>query len=362
MPGLGETVFDLAQSRRSMQGETTELAGLGRLTRVPPMGSNPGELTMLVYVPPGLPPGAPLVVVLHGCTQTAPGYDHGAGWSTLAERHGFALLFPEQDRANNANLCFNWFEPGDVTRGDGEVLSIKQMIDQMVSTYGLNPARVYINGLSAGGAMTAAMLATYPELFAAGAIVAGLPYGAASGVQQAFEAMHHVRPRSAREWGDLVRAASPYRGQRPPVQIWHGGADATVRPGSFDELIKQWANVNGVLEAPFADRIDGAIHQVWRGSASNDIVLESYFIPGLGHGTPLDTVADELDQSVGFPAPHMLEAGISSTWRMARSWGLLTQPAQPRRQPQPGPARETAQATGVAGVIEGVLRAAGLKG
>ena len=333
MPGLGETVFDLTQLRQSMQGGARELAGLRQLIQIEPTGSNPGGLGMLAYVPPRLPPGAPLVVVLHGCAQTASGYDHGAGWSTLAERHGFALLLPEQHRANNANLCFNWFEPGDVTHGDGEVLSITQMIGQMIAAHALDPARVYINGLSAGGAMTAAMLALYPELFAGGAIVAGLPYGAASGVQQAFEAMQHVRVRSARDWGDLVRASSAYRGKRAPVQIWQGGADATVRQGNFDELVKQWADVNGVLEPPFTDRIDAAVHRVWRGSYGNDIVLESYFMPGLAHGAPLHTAAGDIDQSVGVVGPYMLEAGISSTWRIARSWGLLTQPAEARPQP-----------------------------
>ena len=85
---------------------------------------------MFAYVPADLPPRAPLVVVLHGCTQTAGGYDAGTGWSTLAERFGFALLLPEQKRANNPNTCFTWFSPGDTTRDRGEALSIRQMIEQ----------------------------------------------------------------------------------------------------------------------------------------------------------------------------------------------------------------------------------------
>ena len=334
------------------------LAEPGRLKLVAPSGSNPGALRMLTYVPAGLPPGAPLVLVLHGCTQNAAAYDHGSGWSTLADRHGFALLFPEQERVNNPNLCFNWFQHGDVTRGEGEVLSIREMIAQMLALYSLDPKRVYITGLSAGGAMTAAMLATYPELFAGGAIIAGLPYGAAEGMHQAFEAMFSVRHRSAHEWGDLVRAASPYRGPWPHVQIWHGDADATVRHGNAEELLKQWANVHGVREREFTDRVDGAVHRAWRGPAGN-IVLESYLIPGLAHGTPLNTVAEDMDQSMGFVAPHMLEAGISSTWWVARSWGLLTQAAQPRRPARPRP--QAAPLSGrVASVFESALRTAGL--
>ena len=342
------------------------LAEHGRLRLVAPTGSNPGALKMLTYAPPGLPPGAPLVVVLHGCTQNAGAYDHGSGWSTLADRHGFALLFPEQERANNPNLCFNWFQPGDVTRDQGEVLSIRQMIGQMITTHSLDPRRVYITGLSAGGAMTAAMLAAYPEVFAGGAIIAGLPYGAADGMQEAFNAMFNVRQRSAREWGDLVRAASPHHGPWPHVQIWQGEADATVKHGNAAELLKQWGDVHGVHESAFEDRIDSARHQVWRGPAGN-VVLESYLIPGLAHGTPLNTVAEDMDQAMGFVAPHMLEAGISSTWWVARSWGLLTQAAQPspRRVTAPRPALPDvldpmAIAARVTSVMEDVFRTAGL--
>ena len=117
-----------------------------------------------------------LVVVLHGCGQTAAAYDFGTGWSTLAKRYGFALLMPEQQGANNANTCFNWFNPGDVARGRGEAASIRQMVARMVADHKIDPRRIYVTGLSAGGAMTSVMLATYPEVFAGGAIIAGLPY------------------------------------------------------------------------------------------------------------------------------------------------------------------------------------------
>ena len=101
--------------------------------------------------------------MLHGCTQTAADYDQGSGWSQLADRHGFVLLYPEQNRANNANLCFNWFEPGDIARGKGEALSIRQMIGAVAVAHGMDRDRVFVTGLSAGGAMASVMLATYPE-------------------------------------------------------------------------------------------------------------------------------------------------------------------------------------------------------
>ena len=149
-----------------------------RLTETVGFGTNPGDLKMFSYLPRDqrARQKLPLVVVLHGCTQNAARYDTGAGWSTLATRYGFALLMPEQKPSNNANTCFNWFNPEDIARGSGEALSIRQMIARMAREHGIDQKRVFITGLSAGGAMTAVMLATYPEVFAGGAIIAGLPY------------------------------------------------------------------------------------------------------------------------------------------------------------------------------------------
>ena len=183
-------------------------------------GTNPGDLRMFSFVPANLPPSPALVVVLHGCGQTAAGYDLGAGWSTLANHYGFALLLPEQRASNNTHTCFNWFNPLDVARGQGEVASIAAMIEDMVKAHDLDPRRVFITGLSAGGAMTAAMLACYPDLFAGGAIIAGLPYGAATDVQGALQAMRSAPHKTAREWGHLVRAAAPqHRGGWPRVWV-----------------------------------------------------------------------------------------------------------------------------------------------
>src|SRR5690242_10684259 len=124
MTSLQDTVARLAALKKLKAVSAGD--GPDRLTDFTGFGSNPGNLRARIYLPDGLAADAPLVVVLHGCTQNAAGYDHGAGWSQLADRHGFALLFPEQQRSNNANLCFNWFEPADIKRGSGELLSIRQ--------------------------------------------------------------------------------------------------------------------------------------------------------------------------------------------------------------------------------------------
>ena len=116
MRRLGNIVARLTAASRAMQAANANDGGrLGHLTG---FGSNPGELDARIYSATDAPTA--LVVVLHGCTQTAVAYDRGSGWSQLAERHGFALLFPQQRRANNSNLCFNWFVPSDARRGRGE--------------------------------------------------------------------------------------------------------------------------------------------------------------------------------------------------------------------------------------------------
>ncbi len=375
MSGLGETIAQLVHNsrQRDAAASAAPAASVATLTEIAGFGSNPGNLRMLAYVPQGLPPGAPLVVVLHGCTQTAAGYDAGAGWSRLAERHGFALLLPEQQRANNSNGCFNWFQPADTARVGGEAESIRQGIARMVASHRLNPARVHVSGLSAGGAMAATLLATYPEVFAAGAIIAGLPYGAAGSMPEAFEAMGGRRVHPARTWGNLVRRASPHRGPWPRIQVWQGDADSTVRPGNAAELVKQWTDVHGLPAAPsVTDQVDGAAHQAWRG-ADGAVLLECFMVPGMQHGTPLNPGAPDLDGSVGRTGPFMLDAGISSTWHQARSWGLLTAAAQVRTEaaraasgPLPGIALPefampiAARVGDAAAVIDKALRSAGL--
>ena len=285
-------------------------------------GSNPGSLRMFSHVPSKAPRGCPLVVVLHGCAQTAASYDLGAGWSTLADRFGFALLLPEQQRANNPNGCFNWFEPADTSRRSGEALSIRQMIEKMVSAHGIDTGRVYITGLSAGGAMTSVMLATYPEVFAGGAIIAGVPFGAASNVQQAFQTMRQCAARPARAWGDLVRAASPHTGPWPHISVWHGGADSTVVPSNAQEIVKQWTDVHGLSARPSLEAVvDGYPRQVWANEAGEEII-ESYTIPHMMHGTPLATGNGH--DECGAAGPFLLEVGISSSYHIAKFFGLTS--------------------------------------
>ena len=291
-----------------------------RLREIFDFGSNPGNLRMFGYRPPILADNPALVVVLHGCTQTAAGYDLGAGWSTLADRYGFVLLLPEQQRSNNPHGCFNWFQPEHGRRNQGEPLSIRQMIEKSVAEHGIDRRRIFVTGLSAGGAMTSVMLACYPEVFAGGAIIAGLPYGAATTVQQAFESMFQSPSRPAREWGDLVRKASSHRGPWPRVSVWHGNADKTVIPSNAREILKQWTEVHGLPLFPSVEtQVDGFPRQAWT-NETGDELIEAYTIPNMAHGTPLAVGAAE--GACGASGPFMLPVGISSSYHIAKFFGI----------------------------------------
>ncbi len=311
----------------------------GRLTEVADFGPNPGNLRMKCYVPEGLPAGAPLVVALHGCTQSAESYDRGTGWSTLADRHGFAVLLPDQRRRNNPLRCFSWFKPEDVVRDGGEAASIRRMVERMCLEHGIERRRVYVTGVSAGGAMTAALLAAYPDVFAGGAIIAGVPYGAASNLQEGFEAIFQGRSLTAEEWGHRVRAASPHAGPWPTVAVWHGDADSTVTPSNAEEAIKQWANVHALPPTPTVEHtVDGGHRRrVWHDADGRE-VIESWTVAGMAHGVPIAAGGPD---GCGEAAPFILDVGLSSTFHIARAWGLtetlFEAPARPAAAASPCP-------------------------
>jgi poly(hydroxyalkanoate) depolymerase family esterase len=305
------------------------LGGVGRgrsaglrspLIEIKDFGTNPGDLRMFAFIPAELQHPRALVVVLHGCGQTAADYDLGAGWSTLAKHYGFALLMPQQQPSNNANTCFNWFNPEDSRRDSGEAGSIRQMVARMVRDYRIDPGHIFATGLSAGGAMTSVMLATYPEAFAAGAVIAGLPYGVASNMREALNGMFQSPQRPASELGDLVRSASGHRGPWPRISVWHGSADRTVNPSNADEIVKQWLDVHGLPTEPMSEgTVDGYPRQIWW-NADGDTMVESYSITDMAHGTPIGPAAN--DKRYGTKGAFLIEAGISSSYHIANFFGL----------------------------------------
>ncbi|HEY0111572.1 MAG TPA: PHB depolymerase family esterase [Allosphingosinicella sp.] len=352
---------------KGLSGFAPAGAARDRLSDLPEVRENPGNLRGRFYVPEGLEGSAPLVVVLHGCTQDAALYDHGSGWSTLADRHGFALLFPEQRRANNSMLCFNWFSAADTQRGKGEAASIASMVEAMREAHDLDPERTFVTGLSAGGAMTAVMLATYPELFAAGAILAGVAYGCADTVGEALECMGGRAQSDSDSLARSVRRASRHKGPWPRVQVWQGGADNTVVPSNADAIVLQWAELHGLAAEPDrVDEVEGHPRRAWL-SAKGEPLIEQYMIAGMAHGVPLDGGKD----AVGEAGAHMLDVGLSSTQLIAEFFGIASaakeaRTVRPKRDAEPEPARRERRekrpepASGPQAVIEKALRAAGL--
>lgn len=372
MRSLADTLTRLGTHARATQAVTRSAKVARPGSRLAPFdfdGSNPGALSAHVHAPSHLSRGAGLVVALHGCTQTAAEYDLGTGWSAMADAHGFVTLLPEQRRNNNPALCFNWFSPEDTRRDGGEAFSIAQMVKAAIRDFDLDPERVFITGLSAGGAMTSVMLATYPELFAGGGVIAGLPFGAARTVPEAFDRMrgHGLPPHSTAT--ARVRAATRYTGTWPTLTVFHGDADATVDALNAEALLGQWLGLHGRSGASDIDEPVGPHRRRAWTDAQGRSLVEDYRLRAMGHGVPIDSRGDEPCGTAGL---YMLDVGLSSTRKLIDVWGLgdskangrlprilemETDPAGLLGKPAPSP-RPTSDP--IREVIEKALRTAGL--
>ena len=279
---------------------------VGKVNSKLPAFRNPGSLVLHTYVPPKLPAGAPLVVVLHGCKKKAEEFATQSGWRQLAARRKFALLIPEQTTANNSQGCFNWFRPGDIVRDHGEVESIAAMTQAMVTGLRLDRNRVFVTGLSAGGAMTAVLLAAYPELFAAGAVVAGLPAGSASNAVNAMARMAgRGRSHDSHDWAGHARRIGPplYSGRYPRVSVWQGMADPVVAARNARDVALQFATLHGLNHPSTTVPRHGMQHTVW-GQVSAPTV-ELWELDSAGHHYPTEALQ-----------------GISAAQQIARFWGI----------------------------------------
>lgn len=295
------------------------------LTQVTGFGSNPGNLLMYTHVPAGMPANAPLVVVMHGCTQTASAIE-ATGWSSAANLYKFYVVYPQQQSANNGSSCFNWFEVGDQARDSGEALSIKQMVDHMKASYSIDASRVYVTGFSAGAYMVPVMLATYPDVFSAGAVNAGGPYKCATSSSNAFTCMNGTVDKTPSAWGDLVRNAYPgYTGPRPKVVLWQGLSDTTVKPANMRETMEQWTDVNGIDQAAdVSDTVGGFPHKVYQdaGSAAR---VETYEITGMSHAVAVDPqyTFPGGSSACGATGAYASDVNLCSVYYQAQFFGLV---------------------------------------
>jgi poly(hydroxyalkanoate) depolymerase family esterase len=247
---------------------------------------------VVVHVPRGLKPGVavPLVCMLHGCTQDAASFAAATRMNETADRHGFIAAYPQQDRGDNQQGCWNWFLPEHQARDSGEPAWLAALVEELVATSPtctVDRGRVFVAGLSSGGAMAAILAATHHELFAAVAVHSGLAYGAATDLRSAFAAM--------------ARGADGRIGDRParptPSIVIHGTADRTVAPVNADHVLRQAMAANRLAAPEICDfdirvpttssrgRIEGG-HAYTRSRWADRrgaVVHERLEIHGLGH-------------------------------------------------------------------------------
>ncbi|WP_243495344.1 extracellular catalytic domain type 1 short-chain-length polyhydroxyalkanoate depolymerase [Priestia aryabhattai] len=255
--------------------------------------------TYKLYVPSSYQGGAalPLVVMLHGCTQDPDQFAAGTQMNALAETEKFFVLYPEQPSSANSNKCWNWFDTAHQSRGSGEPALIAGMVNQIKSSYLIDADQVFVGGLSAGAAMSVIMGATYPDIFAAISVGAGLEYEAATSVTGAYTAMSSGGPNPIQQ-GDLAYSAMGEHKRVVPVILFHGTADYTVAPINAHQILSQWAQTNDrASDGLDNNNIDDTADQTLPGTVSGGrsytqyiykdtagkTVMEKYMIEGMGH-------------------------------------------------------------------------------
>lgn len=234
-----------------------------------PFASAQGLRHYKLFVPAGLPDApAPLVVMLHGCKQNPDDFAAGTRMNELAEQHGFRVLYPAQAPRSNMSRCWNWFQPADQARGRGEPALLAGMVRQVMGSHDVDASRIYVAGLSAGGAMAAIMAHEYPDLFAAAGVHSGLPQGSAHDVASAFAAMKHG-PRD-----------TPAREVPVPLIVFHGDRDDTVHPRNGEHLVPGLAGGDTETgRSPGGHAYTRTLHRDDQGRSR----VEHWLVQGMGH-------------------------------------------------------------------------------
>jgi poly(hydroxyalkanoate) depolymerase family esterase len=266
------------------------------LSVVSNFGANPGDLDMFMFEPSSPTANMPLVVALHGCSQSAADMADLTRWNELGERHGFYVIYPEQRTVNNVSRCFNWFQTKDIDRDQGESRSIHSMVQHMLQNYPIDAQRVFVTGLSAGAAMTSVMLANRPDVFAAGAVFGGGPARAATSMFESVSVMAGNVSKSPEEWGALARSQNGgHTGPFPRLSIYHGTDDDVVSPNNAAELVKQWTDLHGT-DVQADDAVSGyqgafdVQRLIYHDSEGEEVVVR-YIISNMGHAIPVHSGA-----------------------------------------------------------------------
>ncbi len=221
----------------------------------------------------------PLLVALHGCTQNAADFEAGTAFDLFAEREGFVVVYPEQPGSRNPNHCWNWFNPEHQYRRSGEPAAILDLIETLVVRYALDRTRIFVTGISAGGAMAAILAEAAPDVFAAVGIMAGMALHAARDLSSAYRAMANADPRVL-----LPRVAlADRRFHRMRATIWAGTRDAYVSPTNGTVLARQFARLAGLdRPADTIDQLPKAEILRWH-DAAGTLRVEEHRLTNVGH-------------------------------------------------------------------------------
>ena len=253
-------------------GQTTDGARFSAHSHRGPQGSR----DYMLYRPAsaaGSDTALPLVVMLHGCTQSPEDFARGTGMNALAEEHGVMIAYPAQPQAANMQRCWNWYNPGDQGRDRGEPAVIAGLTRDILQAEGVDPTRVYIAGLSAGGAAATLVARAYPEMFAAAGVHSGLPAGAASDVASAFAAMRNG-------------AVGQKKAQPIPTIVFHGDADSTVHPANGTAVVSQsLAGFPALTAKVKTGKAKGgrAFRRTSHSDADGRTMVEHWSVDGAGH-------------------------------------------------------------------------------
>lgn len=266
-----------------------------------------GTRAYKLYIPTGYDgQPLPLVVMLHGCTQSPDDFAAGTRMNALADEQCFFVVYPTQPSGANPSKCWNWFKTGDQQRDQGEPSLIAGITRQVAASYAVDAQRIYVAGLSSGGAMAAIMAMTYPDLYAAVGVHSGLAYGAAHDMPSAFAAMQHggaamISPRNGSSAGSGTRVV--------PMIVFHGDRDTTVSPRNADQVIAQWTHLHahGAPDATAEPRLKAQVQRVQAPAGraysravyrkvDGEVVIERWLIEGAGHawagGSPSGSYTD----------------------------------------------------------------------
>ena len=295
--GSGSTATPVQQPTAAPTTEPTTqptaepTAEPGTLTQIEDFGENPSNLAMHLYVPESLPNMAPVLLAVHYCTGDGPTFHRYTPYANSADTGGFIVIYPSATRSSK---CFDVATPQALERdGGSDPVALRSMVSYVQTHYNVDSSRIYVTGVSSGAMMTNVMLALYPDVFAAGAAFAGVPYACfstGSTAEWSNACATGTVLKTPQEWGDMVRNANPgYTGPFPRIQLWHGTHDEVLNYNNFEEAVEQWTNVHGLTLTPASTTDEGSGVTLNRyGVANGEALIEAYSMQDITHNLPVD--------------------------------------------------------------------------